>query len=418
MTSSVISNQKMVISHFKVVDQPDESLSTALPIGLEGTLTSPIITLVGPNGSGKTAFLRMIMSSYYHYVNNVRIPTQVKKFAEEELTQVKRVIDYFNRNGTVNESIWKVQPFDAEDGLSDLESISRFLMGEYPGYFSSKEDKLQRKRDLKEILRTHVIMTKEAEQKLNDFGEKGHRFCSYGKTIKRKPIHNNCYFPGRSLWGLNISEIKTLQEELRAKRIPTDTSRFWKYIQIECHDSVNDLYMLGFSIKRHPFDRLFRGDATALAHELEYYTFEDQLASWQGKTKSSGQSTLAEVETVEKLIYNFFQEGIYKRPIPSKDPLDKYLIKEDRQISPEQRANATLIVLMDEPTTSLDYKASKHFARTLQEMTHEYAGRLQFFVATHDPAIIELSGTQCMNFYETPVCVQSYPPSFDDPSFI
>ncbi len=408
----------MVISHFKVVDQPDESLSTALPIGLEGTLTSPIITLVGPNGSGKTAFLRMIMSSYQHYIEHVRIPTKAKSFGKIERLGLKRAIDYLTTKDKVKENyVEKYDPLSgyASNHLYQFERISDMLRGESDITYSAEEIDAFR-----HTLEECVLMTQSVADRLKEFGKDGAKLCSYSNFSDRDKeklyshrIHSNYRLPGERFHALTLGEVEQLCQELRSIVIPRNPQQRWKYVELQSAD-LESLYIIGFSIKQHPFARSGVRDSTNLEKELSYYKFDEKVTSWEGKAQSSGQNTNREFNVLQALVRDFFEKGIYQRPVPEGDQLGKLSRDEKRPLPFDVRPRSRLLILMDEPTTSLDYKASKHFARTLQEMTNEYAGRLQFFVATHDPAIIELSGTQCLNFYETPVCVQNYPPSFDD----
>jgi len=77
--------------------------------------------------------------------------------------------------------------------------------------------------------------------------------------------------------------------------------------------------------------------------------------------------------------------------------------REEYDLPAKHIDTSKLVVFMDEPTTSLDYRTCKSIGKQINDLAGQYEGRLQFFIATHDPTLIENPRSKCVSFYQSPV---------------
>jgi len=83
--------------------------------------------------------------------------------------------------------------------------------------------------------------------------------------------------------------------------------------------------------------------------------------------------------------------------------MNKYLGVGQGPKSEEVPRNSQLIVFMDEPTAFLDYDNKYKFRDKINDLLKEFSPRLQFFIATNDPILIEKTpGCRYINLYQKP----------------
>jgi len=142
----------------------------------------------------------------------------------------------------------------------------------------------------------------------------------------------------------------------------------------------------------------------------EYFSFQDSKEP--NRVISSGQGVIKELESFFGQVEKSFAEGLIPGFVADSEARLKYLVRADgkpreesRKLPHEKAGSENVVILMDEPTTSLDYRADKRFTEMVRSFSGRYPNRVQFYIATHESRIIDLAGTNCINFYKDPVTV-------------
>ena len=86
------------------------------------------------------------------------------------------------------------------------------------------------------------------------------------------------------------------------------------------------------------------------------------------------------------------------------DSIDEYQgISENPKNFEKVPEGSRLIVVMDEPTLFLDYRKMREFGEQLAETLEKYSGRLQIFLATNDGTLVEnATGCRYVSLYSQP----------------
>ena len=129
----------------------------------------------------------------------------------------------------------------------------------------------------------------------------------------------------------------------------------------------------------------------------------------RGNQASPGKQAAYEITgELDWRVNSFFKEG----KIPdfgnwkeAQDKKEKIYNSIEIAVPEKYRERASLVVLMDEPTTFMSYRHETQFRERITELSKKYQGRIQFIIATNDAGLIERPLLQpiYLDFNATPV---------------
>lgn len=377
----------MVIKSIRILEQKEGKLADKLPTGLVLDTDAPIVTLVGENGAGKSALLRMISTSldtargyavreelvayakthpFLGYLHGIEDPATDSTLERENPKLVERLL--FQKKYYPDKYAESTRELaNAYMDSSEQSRLEKLLREEPCTHFTSDSPDLEDRHTLGE---TALLETEYLD--INNIA-----------TIRTA----------------NVEKIRALRRKILALAPKKTEKAKWGNCVVDV-ESLPNTYVAHYA-PSNPFARFEDEDAYKQSQRDEYYVFQKERGN------SSGQQTQTEWAALYKKIVDFFEEGVcfeFSRPqrIQKKhwnsrggDPIPPKLTK-------EQQASARLVVLMDEPTTSVDMLSRRRLVLEMQEVAQKYQGRLQFIVATHDENFL-VPQSKCVNFYKTPV---------------
>jgi len=343
-----------MIDSVTVLDDDYSKLRNQLPRGLELTTNSDVVLLLGPNGVGKTAFLRMLATSLEFH-------------------------RHFEENGT--SCYWEYSADGIEQSVGRVVGDLKKTIEIEPGWFVF--DQFYRAAFNKICQRRGISYTDQVRSIDNS---------------ERK-------FPGYAMSFSVISQegrarILKLEDLLKDR---TDEN-VWGFIRPTIVGE-GEIFFQHFDLPQDD----------AVAHEQKtglrrYVHFKNTDNLFFGKPRPSpGQNLYQQLESLfERSVTQFFEEQ--KNPKWEREDYSingkikkMFSFGEERPYDtvPE---DARLCVVMDEPTSFLDVANKYRFLDTVQETAARYRDRIQFFIATNDYALIEGMKDDCvyLNMYEQP----------------
>jgi hypothetical protein len=190
----------------------------------------------------------------------------------------------------------------------------------------------------------------------------------------------------------------SLQEALKE---PTDIN-IYGFVKAAIH-GINEVFTLHFNLPEDK-DSIHEKDCGL----REYLSFENTEYLSSGNSKPSPGITLymSINEFFNEQIRQYFDERrivVWKKKDYSLEGRARDWLNRGNTVAnvPE---NSKLCAMMDEPTIFLDLQNKFRFKNLVLEHTKKYEGRLQFFIATNDYALIKgLEGTcTYINLYNQP----------------
>lgn len=371
-----------MIEKIRFLDTEYSGLDKMFPIGGKLDVNSNIVLLVGPNGSGKTGLVRMLASSirYDRFFGENGISrsydTNISEFGSalssyvEEIGKAKKVEDgwyYF---------------YDCDKIASDLERDPRF--------------DVNRKRDLRQFDNesreyTHIVSN-------NGFTAISEHAFNQIKDIKRILSKDNDlnrwryvkpFFEGGPLY---IQEF-SLPLDKETQRIHKNEQR--SYTEFDPAFDGNIM------VRKFFFPReIEESAARMMGKKVEY----DPNATKRARS-SPGQALIDSLDETFENIRKFFEENLNPRFNPNTHSIGERMAPwmHPRWSDEEVPEGSQLVVFMDEPTVYLDYRNRFRFKDRLEATIATYGDRLQFFIPTNDPILIErLGDARFINLYEQP----------------
>lgn len=345
-----------MIDKVKILNSHYSGLEEKFPEGLELDTNSGINIILGPNGIGKTAFLRMLATSidFQNYFRETGI-SYFWNYSTNNQASVKQAIEKLNKTKK-DESGWYKIDFLNWEGIIKL-CQNRGISGEE--YF--KKDFVTRDIKTGERSRGIIAVNEKGKKLILDFEER----------LKEHTDEN--------IFGF-VKIYNTKNGEL-----------YFQNFDLPQDDTVHHIQEI----------------------RVDRYCHFINADNFHCRGESPGKNIYSKIEKfLENGIYQFFEE--HKNPIwQTRDCSLKGQMKESlvrvsgnmKQPTQKVPENSQLCIVMDEPSVFLDAVNKFRFQNKMVELTREYLGRLQFFIASNDYALIKgLEGT-CVyiNMYEQPV---------------
>lgn len=367
-----------MISTIQVLHPGTASLEEKLPKGHVIDVANSLVLLVGENGTGKSGFLRLLKTSleyaqWFHGTHPFEaIDISRITFDGDKYNVQKRKKEFHPFFPNVSKLLFDYRIPEPNNHLypQNKQFVAYFL----PNVISDPEG-------IKNVL--HFYKTVYPDLPFDpdvDVMEVDYTYDSLGKQV-----HAKAHVLSRERLAEICGMIGTAAKEDR----PVNR---WGFLLPQPENNIyHQCYASYIPVVQT------RGDRTGNAAYIDnHFTF--QLNDFTRK-KSTGQMTKNVVQKIFKNIERFFTD--YVNPTGKLTPSEA---EELLEIVPgEKRNSSRLLVLMDEPTSTLSYRNKYQFRDTLLELAQRYAPRLQFFVATNEPVLIEHTDCLFLDFDTTPV---------------
>ncbi len=441
-----------MITSIKILDGGYSGLEQKFPTDLEFDTNSGIVLIVGPNGSGKTAFMRMLATS-------------IRANQYFEANGHSRALyheDSFGSGGNFRKSFYGL------DGCSMIRKVSNHLKDANPndrGLYELSEDDMSTLSALvgsKHPERSYYeaisyitsinpdkdfIFYKIKNPKLikweTEVTAKGYKneelFQFYQGACKKiyergVPEWRGVYETLEKTW----KEIKTKPENEKRVKIVLDDIIFPLHLIL----TTGENYSSGEFVQRRAINKETRDKVLAyfnsfyqnndlnrwrFAHpvydEKHVSIFEldipidpntsrsDDMIHTHFRTdnqvrakKSPGISLERDFSLFMKEVQLYVEKGLRPDiPLMHVNPFNNGRFVR-RFIKNNDLKDSLALVFIDVPTIFLDYLNRKKFRIKLQDMVQKYSGKVQFFIPTNDTELIDGLEGKCryINLYQTP----------------
>jgi len=413
-----------MIRKIRIIDSNYSGLEKKFPEELE--LDLDLITLlVGPNGSGKTALMRMLATSIWNGKFFRKRGYSKKACSEEELGKGSSTMMGY-----------------AEGGIDKIDSLIKFTHKakqtcegyELPSLIRGELQKIpllneffrEREIDLKQrvnrrtrylnYIKEWVSYVKgkgyDPDEIFNAF--RGAKLLEYGeravdavlrsggdKEIKKRP-DNSGYDFFEDMVDLVLRNHKPL--ELRETYWTVDSETFghisdWVKLISQENDSNRWVYV-------KPFLTGIRGEIVigefAIPEPDKSPFLRDNHSYSEFKPRNFCRTKKSPGLDLVNKIYSFFQRVDLLLTKGQKKTYDIRGNEGYEKIADPEKDG--LLVVMDEPTIFFDYKNKRLFKDKIVKATEKYNGRIQFLIPTNDPLLIDGLEGRCkyIDLYQTP----------------
>ena len=350
-----------MIQSLQIVDANYAHLSKKFPVGLKLALDNNINLIVGPNNVGKTALIRMIATSL--------------EFDK-----------YFKTNGI--SCMWD---YSIDGTTKSVRTIVEDLKNPKeiePGWYFW--DHWVMDNAFTKICQRHNIPYTNNKRTIKNDTPNDSKYSGYACTF---------YVISQEL----RQKILGLENELKQD---TDANR-WGFIKPAISPG-EEVFFQTFDL---PMDKNSVIDAAVGLRRYALFANTDNFYRGEPQ-KSPGYELYERIEEFfDKTVATFFAKHERLTWTRKDYSIQRQLKAWELGHKPTESVpiDARLCVVMDEPTIFLDAANKFRFHQKMQQMTRQYAGRLQFFVATNDYALIKGLEGSCtyINMYETPVISSS-----------
>ena len=446
-----------MIQKITAVNTEYSGLEAILPLGHEMDTDSGLVLLVGPNGSGKTAFLRLLSTSldFERYFREFGF----SKFWEE-VGLNRRAEIFFNPGYKPQEyelPLFYFVKFGIEEKVT--KELNKHNIKTLQAEFKERGLELSNDVSVSAIdAGTWKIQDGEREYQVQHGGGTGqaylhpHTLCVYLlndprrwvdsaisqsdlELLEKHPAFNFTFKRDfREQQGIQYMTTSVFDQIIRSRKTlsePTDLN-IWGYLKLQ-NAKAGPIYRQ--SVFPYAYSRELQQESGNFGDQVSdctYFNPNRAINAPQGIGKYLWEAIQNGFRDIDRFFERREARIIYQVKdirttgwidrLPDgklKDWYNKKIrnnwsnisdkIDETQGISEHTRnfervpKDSRLVVVMDEPTLFLDYRRSSEFGEQLAGALEKYRGRLQIFLATNDRTLVEnSSGCKYISLYAQP----------------
>jgi len=415
-----------MIRKIRVLDANYSGLEERFPAGLELDTDSNIVIMVGPNGSGKTALMRMLATSLTHRAFFEKHGFSERKYAYDqvagrhaglwtpsgktEIDGLEATLKSANQN---EDGLYEIHPGNHKTllklkeraGFPDIETITKHF--ETERYQEWSKSVGEAGFDPEEIwgfsnvfggnLRyfSETAKTKPSREELNARSDWLYQHAleeAIGNFLKDS--HGNIGITKHTTHHYVDDQTREALLQYFDKFSQQTDENVWGYVRAEIDVKPVMIYT-ALLLPSDPNKRMLGTD------DMPYTHFREHMK--KRVEESPGIALRENVDALFEEIDLHFQ-GKQKRYQTEEESKENYVSGRIVADLPQELRDSQLVVFSDEPTVFLDLKNKIHYRDRLLEMARKYGTDVQFFIPTNDLTLVDGCRGNCryINLYETP----------------